>query len=203
MDFLLWGIFLHAPSSIIKERTTVLLNIILLTWACNTRGNLLLCCQKSTTHMLPGKSKDPVSQVLLSKPVEWLLHYWFWFEPKGGCINAGNTNGYLLSVFEVNYEDRFFFSKQLKNNLKDIFMCCLPTLVTGVCQSFEWICEAGSHKQRCVSCPSTWCQSAHLGEWLWNYTLSAALQKCPSEMVRFAPGFWPAKNPSYGVCAGS
>ena len=119
MDFLLWGIFLHAPSSIIKERTTVLLNIILLTWVCNTRGNLLLCCQKSTTHMLPGKSKDPVSQVLLSKPVEWLLHYWFWFEPKGGCINAGNTNGYLLSVFEVNYEDRFFFSKQLKNNLKE------------------------------------------------------------------------------------
>lgn len=29
-------------------------------------------------------------------------------------------------------------------------------LVTGVCQSFEWICEAGSHKQRCVSCPSAY-----------------------------------------------
>lgn len=130
--------------------------------------------EKHHSHVT-RKSKDPVSQVLLNKPVEWLLHYWFWFEPTGGCINASNTNGYLLSV---NYEDRFFFSKELKNNLKDIFMCCLPTLVTGVCQSFEWICEAGSHKQRCVSCPSAWCQSAHLGEWLWNYTLSAALQKC-------------------------
>lgn len=94
----------------------------------------------------------------------------------------------------MNHEDRFFFSKELKNNFKDIFMCCLPTLVTGVCQSFEWICEIGSHKQRCISCPSTWCQSAHLGEWLWNYTLSAALQKCLLKWSGFNLGFDQQRN---------
>lgn len=66
--------------------------------------------------------------------------------------------------------------KRIKKQFKRHFHVLLTNSRYRGMQSFEWICEAGSHKQRCVPALQPDANPAHLGEWLWNYTLSAALQ---------------------------
>lgn len=100
----------------------------------------------------------------------------------------------------MNYKDRSLFSKKLFNfffERKNVIYYFI-ILFIGLCQSFEWICKTGSHKQRSVSCPSTWGQPSHLGEWLQSYMLFAVLQKWSD--LNF--GLDQQNYPFCGLCAG-
>lgn len=108
---------------------------------------------------------------------------------------------WLLSACFLNeLWKQILFSKKLFNFFveRKNFSYYLTILVLGVRQSFEWICKTGSHKQRSVSCPSTWGQPSHMGEWLQNCMLFAALQKWSD--LNF--GLDQQNYPFCGLCAG-
>lgn len=95
------------------------------------------------------------------------------------------------------------FQKSLWNVFlwTDNFHILIIILVTGICQSLEWVCEIGSYKQRCISCPSTRGQASHLGEWLQNHSVCWSSEM--SSAIGLNLGLDQQKNPLGGLCAPS
>ena len=130
-----------------------------------------------------------------------LWHSWFPSEPEGVCIHIRAIQMNTLSLFskwitktDPSFQKSFLiFFFERKN-----FIYYFIILFIGLCQSFEWICKTGSHKQRSISCPSTWGQPSHLGEWLQSYMLFAVLQKWSD--LNF--GLDQQNYPFCGLCAG-